>query len=575
MSQAPYSIHPTVRQLLTSDSLAEAQVVVGSDLLDRQVSQVISTIGTQPRVGSLVVTWSDALSKVELSALPLLSALVIVKTSADYATASGALGATTTTTTTTTTNTAANAAANAVPSLVDAGVQRLIKRCQEAEVALIVVPSYGDPAQVVEDFRFVFLRELKHSSARLYSVMLSIVLEEGLDGLVETVSGWLNRPLVVETSEFKVLAARNMGATPAAQQRNLREEGANALRAYQKSREALTPGIAPHRDISSDVNMTPFKLGRRLVFPVPLSDVLVGYVSVMIRPQDDESALCEYMHPLTLACKVDFSHRLKDSPTFSVTQKTLLKDLLSGRTLSAADQERLDRHFGFDLCDGFLVFAVDASFAEDGKATMSPSAAVAYPDDTYISCEAEGMRAFVIPYKEKSSEPWLTHAETLSARIKELNPGVKVRLGAGRLITTALDLPDAYGEARQALVVGSMIDADGEFLLGYAELGIKRLLYLIIDHPESDRFLEENLSLLEAYDEEWESELVETLRVYVEHGANLNSTARSLFIHRHTLRYRLEQIADILKVDIDSQEVLLNLQIAYLIRDMKSGQKKR
>ena len=98
---------------------------------------------------------------------------------------------------------------------------------------------------------------------------------------------------------------------------------------------------------------------------------------------------------------------------------------------------------------------------------------------------------------------------------------------------------------------------------------------MIIDHPESDRFLEENLSLLEAYDEEWESELVETLRVYVEHGANLNSTARSLFIHRHTLRYRLEQIADILKVDIDSQEVLLNLQIAYLIRDMKSGQKKR
>ncbi|MFA6557653.1 MAG: hypothetical protein WCT03_14645, partial [Candidatus Obscuribacterales bacterium] len=326
MSQAPYSIHPTVRQLLTSDSLAEAQVVVGSDLLDRQVSQVISTIGTQPRAGSLVVTRSDALSKVELSALPLLSALVIVKTSADFGTGSSAVAAAANAATGTTNSAASSpttsAAANAVPSLVDAGVQRLIKRCQEASVALIVVPSYGDPAQVIEDFRFVFLRELKHASARLYSVMLSIVLEEGLDGLVETVSGWLNRPLVVETAEFKVLAARNMGATPAAQQRNLREEGANALRSYQKSREALTPGTAPHREPSSDVNMTPFKLGRRLVFPVPLSDILVGYVSVMIRPQDDELALCEYMHPLTLACKVDFSHRLKDSPTFSVTQKT-------------------------------------------------------------------------------------------------------------------------------------------------------------------------------------------------------------------------------------------------------------
>jgi len=578
MTQAPYSIHPSVKQLLTSDSLAEAQVLVGNEKLDRQVSQVISSIGSEPRAGSLVVTRSDVLSKTELTGLGQLSALVIVKTSADYtstpggATAATALGASASAG-------AAPAVATTAPSLIDAAMKRLIKRCQEESVALIVVPGYGDPAQVIEDFRSVFLRELKLSSARLYSAMLSIVLEEGLDGLIETVSAWLNRPLVVETSAFKVLAARNMGATPATQQKNLEEEGQAALRAHQKSKEAITPGSNRHFESSSDVNMVPFSFGRRLVFPVPLGELLVGYVSVMIRPQDDVPTLCEYMHPLTLACKVDFSHRLKDSPTFSVTQKTLLKDLLSGRTLSAADQERLDRHFGFDLCDGFLVFAVDASFseAEDGTAAGANAvqASVAYPDDTYISCEAEGMRAFVIPYKEKSSEPWLSQAETLSARIKELNPGVKVRLGAGRLVTTALDLPDAYGEARQALVIGSMIDADGEFLLGYAELGFKRLLYLIIDHPESDRFLEENLSPLEAYDEEWESELVDTLRVYVEHGANLNSTARSLFIHRHTLRYRLEQIADILKVDIDSQVVLLNLQIAYLIRDMKSGLKKR
>ncbi len=573
MTQAPYSIHPSVKQLLSSDSLAEAQVLVGNELLDRQVSQVVSSIGAEPRPGSLVVTRSDVLSKIELSALSQLSALVIVKSIADFSSGSGGSGGAV----------AAQGSAPVAlptpapvlaPSLIDAAMKRLIKRCQEEQVALIVVPGYGDPLQVIEDFRSVFLLELKLSSARLYSAMLSIVLEEGLDGLIETVSGWLNRPLVVETAEFKVLAARNMGATPVSQQKNLEEEGQAALRTHQKSKEAIVPGSNRHFESSADINMVPFSFGRRLVFPVPLGDLIAGYVSVMIRPQDDVAALSEYMHPLTLACKVDFSHRLKDSPTFSVTQKTLLKDLLSGRTLSAADQERLDRHFGFDLCEGFLVFAVSASFAEDPNVPATHHS-VAYPDDTYISCEAEGMRAFVIPYKEKSPEPWLPQAETLNARIKALNPGIKVRLGAGRVVITALDLPDAYGEARQALVIGSMIDAEGEFLLGYAELGFKRLLYLIIDHPESDRFLEENLSPLEAYDEEWESELVDTLRVYVEHGANLNSTARSLFIHRHTLRYRLEQIADILKVDIDSQEVLLNLQIAYLIRDMKSGLKKR
>ena len=259
-------------------------------------------------------------------------------------------------------------------------------------------------------------------------------------------------------------------------------------------------------------------------------------------------------------------------------KKTLLKDLLSGRTLSASDQERLDRHFGLDLCDGFFVFAVDASYPDNSDKSAPPPRVVSWPDDQFINCEAEGMRAFVMPYNAKTTPAWSELALGVSEKIKALNPGVNVRLGAARLIDTALDLADAYGEARQALVIGSMIhegEGGGDFQLGYQDLGVKRLLYLIVDHPEVDRFLSESLSPLEAYDEEWESELVDSLRVYLQHGANLNSAARGLFIHRHTLRYRLEQIADILKVDIDSQEVLLNLQVAFLIRDLKVGLKKR
>lgn len=566
MSQAPYSIQPTVKQLLASDALAEAQVLFGENLLAEPVSQVVVSVGLTPRPGSMVVTRSDALTPGEIAVLSQLSALVLVKGTPDIAqgTVSLAAGGTALGGT--------EQEAVRAASLSDAGVKRLLKRCTEASVPLIVVPSYGDPAQVIEDLRFVFLRELKLSAARLYSIMLSIVLEEGLEGLIETASSWLNRPLVVETAEFKELASRNMGVTPANQQKHLTEEGINSLRAYKKSMEQLSPASSPLAEVNLDVHMSPIKLGRRLVFPVPLSEVIVGYVSVMIRPQDDLSTLSEYMHPLALACKVDFSHRLKDVPSFSVTQKSLLKDLLSGRALSAADQERLDRHFGFDLCDGFFVFAVDATYPDDVK-PVSP--VVTYPDEGFISCEAEGMRAFVVPYHAKTTAPWGELAQNIVNKIKELNSGVNVRLGSARLIDTVLDLPDAYGEARQALVIGSMINEGGDFQLSYQELGVKRLLYLVIDHPELDLFLEENLSPLEAYDEEWESELVDSLRVYLEHGANLNSTARALFIHRHTLRYRLEQIADILKVDIDSQEVLLNLQVAFLIRDMKVGLKKR
>ena len=107
------------------------------------------------------------------------------------------------------------------------------------------------------------------------------------------------------------------------------------------------------------------------------------------------------MQPLALACKVDFSHRLKDSPSFAATQRTLLKDLISGRGLASADQERLERSFGFDLCDGFHVFAVDVQISKEKGKSEAP-VVVQFPDDKFISCDLEGMRAFVVPHFAKN-----------------------------------------------------------------------------------------------------------------------------------------------------------------------------
>ncbi|HEY9783837.1 MAG TPA: helix-turn-helix domain-containing protein, partial [Candidatus Obscuribacterales bacterium] len=221
-----------------------------------------------------------------------------------------------------------------------------------------------------------------------------------------------------------------------------------------------------------------------------------------------------------------------------------------------------------------LVFAVEAL-----NASGQPLKLDSLPEDKGALTEIEGTRAVVIPYHAKANRTWQEEAEQLGKAIREaVKPKagageIRVQIGAGRLAETTLDLPDSYREARQALIVGSMIHGDGEFAISYGDLGVKRLLYLMIDHPELDRFYQENLAPLESYDEEWESELVPSLRVYLDHGANLNSAARALFVHRHTLRYRLEQIAEILKVDIDSQEVLLNLQIAFQIRDMRGGKR--
>jgi DNA-binding PucR family transcriptional regulator len=74
------------------------------------------------------------------------------------------------------------------------------------------------------------------------------------------------------------------------------------------------------------------------------------------------------------------------------------------------------------------------------------------------------------------------------------------------------------------------------------------------DPGELERFYEETLAPLAAYDEQYETELVATVETYLENDGSVAQTASQLFTHRHTVRYRLERVKDLSGHDIGSSE---------------------
>jgi hypothetical protein len=548
MSEPSLAYLPTIQQLLETDVMSEAHVLTGQNLLNGAIAQIATSLSHPVRPKSLVVSRLENISLKDGSALAGVAGIVIVKPTSNETGAKSLFHS--------------GSAAVSIPHNTDQALEKLRKLCVDAEVPLIAIPGFGDIQQIVEDLRQAYLREIRVNAARLHAHFLKTALKEGLEGLVEKLGLCTHRPICIEAANFELLAARNLGATPASQQNSVSEQCANLV---QRNKARTNQD-----DSLGSMLLNGIKIGRRLILPVLIDDNIVGYLSALTRANDNLEVLSEYLQPAASAACVDFYQRRKDGSIFNVTQNSLLKDLLTGRGLSAADQERLERHYGFDLCDGLLVFAVsDASgdlfrFAD-------------FANETLATTEVEGTRVFVFPYNNKDGKTWHQIASELVNNLRRLskvsNENLKsnLQLGAGRLADNLLSLPEAYREARQALIIGSMMRGSDQFIAGYGELGVRRLLYLMIDHPELERFYEENLAPLERYDQEYESELVSSLRVYLAQGANLNSAARALFVHRHTLRYRLEQIAEILKADIDSQEILLNLQIAFLIKDMKFG----
>jgi DNA-binding PucR family transcriptional regulator len=74
------------------------------------------------------------------------------------------------------------------------------------------------------------------------------------------------------------------------------------------------------------------------------------------------------------------------------------------------------------------------------------------------------------------------------------------------------------------------------------------------DPGELQRFYAETVAPLVAYDEQYETDLVQTLETFLECDGNVANTAQRLFTHRHTIRYRLERVRDLCGLDVGSTD---------------------
>lgn len=70
------------------------------------------------------------------------------------------------------------------------------------------------------------------------------------------------------------------------------------------------------------------------------------------------------------------------------------------------------------------------------------------------------------------------------------------------------------------------------------------------------------LAPLEREDIERGNNLVTTLRAYYECAARVDWTADRLFLHRNSVRYRLDRIRSLLRMNIDEPQVIAALMVA-------------
>jgi len=164
-------------------------------------------------------------------------------------------------------------------------------------------------------------------------------------------------------------------------------------------------------------------------------------------------------------------------------------------------------------------------------------------------------------------------AEALQAEAARRLPGALISVGVGRVQVDPLELHVSYSEALRALEVGRRVGGAGRVCL-FAELGVDRLL-LSCPTNELEAFFTATLGPLLAYERAHPGyELSRTLRTFLAADRNVARTARQLFVHYNTVKYRLERLESVLGSFVDVPERCLTLELAtHVGRLLVSGQR--
>jgi hypothetical protein len=157
--------------------------------------------------------------------------------------------------------------------------------------------------------------------------------------------------------------------------------------------------------------------------------------------------------------------------------------------------------------------------------------------------------AAIVPAREV--EQLTRAAESLAAELGSSLAGFAVTVAHSRW---AQDPVDLYRAGKEATLALNVAEAEGQALLPFEETGSYRLLLPAMseDPEELQRFYDETVAPLAAYDEQYETELVATIEAYLDNDGNVTPTAAQMFTHRHTIRYRMERVRDLSGHDISS-----------------------
>ncbi|WP_226658197.1 PucR family transcriptional regulator [Pseudalkalibacillus hwajinpoensis] len=132
-------------------------------------------------------------------------------------------------------------------------------------------------------------------------------------------------------------------------------------------------------------------------------------------------------------------------------------------------------------------------------------------------------------------------------------------------VSTATGIQELETALKEALIAHQFARYRKASCIPFESLGAYQVFIRLKENGEDlTTYYQSLLSPIVAYDQKHQSQLMRTLEAFLENNLVINRTADKLFIHRHTLNYRIKQLEKLTGIDIYSYDQRIHVQFALL-----------
>lgn len=168
-----------------------------------------------------------------------------------------------------------------------------------------------------------------------------------------------------------------------------------------------------------------------------------------------------------------------------------------------------------------------------------------------------------------SSSDEFSIAKMLSKNLEGIAPDCTIRFGQSNIHKNYKDLKQALGEAEKAQMAAQLELLDYTNMVSFRAMNLYRLIMDIENMDMLKGIFQETVEPLLLYDQRSGGDLMRTLKVYLQH-CSLKEASEALYVHRHTLRYRLKQVEEFTGFNPllpnDNLQLNIGLHIYYYLK---------